>query len=149
MADITNINIKVPGVNTATNYVQQYAFMVDFATLSGIAATGTHNIVKLPKGEALQSLKIFAVEGATSGGSATLQFKLSVNGTVGNVNSSAVALAGLAKGMVQNFAVTNIKAFDAEAEAILQLVVGSAAYTGGKLLLIAETIPAESFVTNG
>jgi hypothetical protein len=149
MADITNINLRVPGVNSATNYLRQRAYTVDFATLSGIAAVGTHDIIKLPKGEALQALRVVAIESAASGGAATLQFKIAFNGTAANVNSTAVAVAGLAKGMVQNMPVTGIKAVDSEYEGVLQMVVGSAAYTGGKFLLIVETLPAEAFVTNG
>lgn len=149
MADITNKNIKVPGVNCATNYVQQYAYCVDFATLDGIAGTGTHDIVKLPKGEALLGLRIVALESATSGGSATLQFKLSVGGTATAINSSTIALAGLTAGMIQNLPANNLKSFSGDGEGVLQMVVGTAAYTGGKFLLIAETLPAEAYVTNG
>jgi hypothetical protein len=147
--DITNINLNVPGVNSATNYLRQKAYCIDFATQSGIAATGTHDIIKLPKGEALQAVRVIALESAASTGSATLQFKLSFNGTAGNVNASAIALAGLAKGVSQNMNVSGIKTFDAEYEGILQMTVSAAAYTAGKFLLILETIPAEAFVTNG
>lgn len=149
MADITNINIRIPGVNAATNFVQEYAFGIDFVTLSGIAATGTHSIFKLPKGEALVGLRVIAVESATSGGAATLQFKVSVNGTAANINSSTVALAGLAKGMVQRFNASGIKTFDSDVESVIQMTVGTAAYTGGKLLVIAETIPVDAYKING
>lgn len=147
--NITNINLNVPGVNSATNYLHQKAYCIDFATLSGIAATGTHDIIKLPKGEALQAVRLIALESAASTGSATLQFKLAFNGTAANINSTAFALAGLAQGVTQNVAVNGIKTFDAEYEGVLQMTVGSAAYTAGKFLLILETIPAEAFVTNG
>lgn len=147
--DITNINLNVPGVNSATNYLREKAFVIDFSTQAGIAAVGTHDIIKLPKGEALQALRVIALESAASTGAATLQFKLAFNGTAGTVNGTAVNLAGLAKGVAQNMTVSNIKSFDSEYEGVLQMVVGTAAYTGGKFLLIAETIPAEDFVTNG
>ena len=142
MADITNKNIAVPGVNSATNFVRERAFMLNMDTTAEIAATGTHDLVKLPAGEALIGLKVIVIAPVTSGGAATAQFK--VNGNA--INSSALALAGLGEGMVQTFGVAGVKAYG---ENTLQLTVGTAAYTGGKLLVIAETIPAEMFVTNG
>lgn len=147
--DFTNINFSVPGVNSATNYLRQKAYCFDFATRAGIGATGTHDIIKLPKGEALQAVRVIALETATSGGAATLQFKLAFNGTAGNINTSTIALTGLAKGVTQNVVVTGIKSFDSEYEGVIQMTVGGAEYTGGKFLLILETIPAEAFVTNG
>lgn len=142
MADITNKNISVPGVNSATNFIKQYAFELDMNTMSEIAATGTHDIAKLPDGEALVGLKIVVIEKATSGGAATAQFK--VNGNA--IHSTALALAGLADGFTHNYNVSGIAAYG---ENTLQLVVGAAAYTGGKLLVIAETLPAKMFVTAG
>ena len=62
--DITNINLNVPGVNSATNYLREKAFVIDFSTQAGIAAVGTHDIIKLPKGEALQALRVIALESA-------------------------------------------------------------------------------------
>ena len=149
MADITNVNTRVPGVNTATNYVKQEAHAFDFANLAAIGEVGTHDIIKLPQGTALQCLRVFALEGATSSGAATLQFKLSVGGTATAINSSTIALAGLAKGMAHNIVASGIKAFDADSQAVIQITVGGAAYTGGKILVIAETIPAIDFVTAG
>ena len=142
MADITNKNIAVPGVNSTTNFVRQYAYLLDFTVNADVADVGTHDIAKLPPGEALVGMKVVVIEKAASGGAATLQLK--VNGST--INSTALALAGLAEGFSHNINVTGIKAYG---ENILQATVGTAAYTGGKLLIVAETIPAEMFVTNG
>lgn len=142
MADITNKNITVPGVNSTTNFVKQYALLLDMNTMSEIAETGTHDIFALPPGEALVGLKIVVIEKATSGGSATAQFK--VNGSA--VNTTALALAALADGFTHNLNVAGIAAYG---ENKIQLTVGSAAYTGGKFLVVAETLPAEMFVTAG
>jgi hypothetical protein len=142
MADITNKNISIPGVNSATNFALERAYMLDFGVNADIADVGTHDLVKLPDGEALTGLKVIVIEPAASGGAATAQFK--VNGSA--VNSTAIALAGMGEGMVQCFSVSGVKAYG---ENTLQLTVGSAAYTGGKLLVIAETIPAKMFVTAG
>jgi hypothetical protein len=149
MADVTNLNLRVPGVNTATNYIKQQSYAIDFATITGIAEVGTHDLIKIKKGDAVQALRVVALDSATSGGAATLQFKVAFNGSGAAVNSTAVALAGLAAGSVQNMTVSGIKAFDAEADGVLQITVGGAAYTGGKFLLIVETVPAVDFVTNG
>lgn len=142
MADITNKNIDVPGVNSNTNFLKQYAFELDFNTMSEIAATGTHDLKKLPAGEALVGFKVVVIEKAASGGAATAQFK--VNGTA--INSTAVALAGLAAGFVHNLNVSGVAAYG---ENTIQLTVGTAALTGGKLLCIAETIPGDMFITAG
>lgn len=146
MADITNKNISVPGVNSWTTYVKQRSFLLSFANMSEIAAVGTHDLVDFEDGEALVGLRVIAIDGATSGGAATAQFKWSVDGTSANINSSTYALSGLAAGMVQNAVVSGVKAYG---KGTLQLTVGTAAFTGGKLLVIAETIPAKLFVTNG
>jgi hypothetical protein len=142
MADITNKNISVPGVNSNTNFLKQYAFLLDFGTFAEIAEVGTHDFAKLPAGEALMTLKVVVVDKVTSSGAATAQFK--VNGTA--VNTTAVSLAGLAEGYAHNLNVSGVAAYG---ENTLKLTVGTAAYTGGKLLVVAETLPAELFVTNG
>lgn len=142
MADITNKNITVPGVNSATNFVKQYAYLLDMTTFSEIAEVGTHDLAKLPAGEALVGLKAVVINKMTSGGAATAQFK--VNGAA--INSTALALSGLTDGLTHNFNVSGIAAYG---ENTLQLTVGTAAFTGGKLLVVAETLPAEMFVTNG
>lgn len=142
MADITNKNITVPGVNSATNFIKQYALLLDMNTMSEIAETGTHDIFKFPEGEALMGLKVVVIEKAASGGAATAQFK--VNGSA--VNTTAIALSALAEGFTHNLNAAGIAAYG---ENTLQLTVGGAAYTGGKFLVVAETLPAEMFVTAG
>ena len=129
-------------MNSATNFVKQYAFLLDMNTLSEIAEVGTHDFAKLPAGEALVGFKAVVINKMTSGGAATAQFK--VNGSA--INSSALALSGLTDGLSHNFNVSGIAAYG---ENTLQLTVGTAAFTGGKLLVVAETLPAEMFVTNG
>jgi hypothetical protein len=141
MADITNKNIRVDGVNSATNFIKQYAYLLDMNQFAEISEVGTHDIVNLPPGEALLGVKVIVVDKMTSGGAATLQFK--VNGSA--VNSTALGLAGLSDGFVHNLNVAGISAYG---ENKLQLTVGTAAYTGGKLLIIAETLPAKQFVSN-
>jgi hypothetical protein len=142
MADITNKNIQIPGSNSDTNFVVERAYLLDFGINSEVAAAATHDLVNIPAGEVLVGLKVISVSAVTSGGAATVQFK--IGGSA--INSNTISLAGLAQGMVHSFAVANI---NGEGEKVLQLTVGSAAITGGKLLLVAETIPAKKFVTLG
>ena len=140
--DVTNRNFAVPGVNSVANYIESKAFEFDFANVADITAVGTHDVVKLEDDKAVVGLKVIVIDKATSSGSATLQFK--VNGSA--VNSSAVALSALDAGYVHNFAVSGAKAYG---ENTLSIVVGTAAFTGGKLLVIVDTIPAKMFVTAG
>lgn len=140
--DVTNRNFAVPGVNSVANYIESKAFEFDFANVSDITAVGSHDVVKLEADKALVGLKVIVIDKATSSGSATLQFK--VNGTA--INSTAVALAALDAGYVHNFVVTGAQAYG---ENTLSITVGGAAFTGGKLLVIADTIPAKMFVTAG
>lgn len=142
MADITNKNIRIPGVNSNTKFIREYAFQLDMGVNAEITAVDTHNLVNLPADEALVGLKVIVIEKATSGGAATSQFK--VNGSA--INSAALALASLDAGMVHSFNVAGLKSYG---ENTLQLTVAGAAYTGGNLLVIAETIPAKMFVTAG
>lgn len=146
MADITNKNIAVPGVNSPANFVRQYSYQLDFVNASEVAATGTHDLQKLPAGESLIGLKVIVIDAVTSGGAGTLQFKVKVGTASTAIHSSAIALAGVAKGFVHNL---NVSGVLATGENILQLTVGTAALTGGKLLIIAETVPTESFITAG
>lgn len=143
-ADITNKDITVPGVNSATNFIKSTAFELDFAVVSDIVAVGTHDLIDIPAGETLVGLKVIVVGAVTSGGAGTVQFKVGGN----TINSTALALAGLAKGFVHNLVVTGVNAYS-DGTVPIQLTVGTAALTGGKLLCIAETIPGDMFITAG
>lgn len=144
MADITSKDITVPGVNSNTNYIQSRALLLDFANVADITATGTHDLFDIPAGETLVGLKVVVIAAVTSGGAATIQFK--IGGSV--INSTALALSGVAKGFVHNFAVSGVNAYS-DGTKPLQMTVGTAAVTGGQLLVIAETIPGDMFVTAG
>ena len=144
MADITNKDITVPGVNSNANFVKNQAFELDFDNVAAITATGTHDVIKVPAGETLVGLKVIVVGAVTSGGAGTVQFKVGGNA----INSTALALAGLAKGFVHNFTVSGVNGYS-NGSVPIQLTVGTAALTGGKLLCIAETIPGDMFITAG
>lgn len=149
MADFTNIDFRVNGVNQDTNYKKQYAFCIDTAEYSGMQATGTHDIAVIPAGEAVTGLTIFVLTSAASSGSATVQFKLDFDGTAEAVNSTALAIANLAAGDIADLSVNGIKAFDTAKECTLQFTVGTAALTAGKFLIVVDTIPVAEFINKG
>jgi hypothetical protein len=148
MADITNKNLQIPGVNSNTNYKIERAYLLNFGTNAEVAEVGTHDLQKIPAGEAVVGFKIVSVDTVTSGGAGTVQFKLKNGTAVGNLNSSTVALASLAQGMAHSINVNGINTYG-ENDNVLQLTVGTANLTGGKLLIIVETLPVKSFITNG
>lgn len=149
MADFTNVDFRVNGVNQDTNYKKQYAFCIDTAEYSGMQATGTHDIAVIPAGEAVVGLSVFVLTAAASSGAATVQFKLDFNGTAEAVNSTAVAIANLAAGDIADLPVNGIKAFDTAKECTLQFTVGTAALTAFKFMLVIETVPVKEFITEG
>ena len=150
MADITNKNFKIPGVNQDTNYIKQQSYMLDGGVASEILETGSHEVIALNKGEAITKLRVIAVKGgATSAGSATVQFKALFDETAEAINKTAIPVADLAEGDVHEFPVNGIKGYDAEKAAVIQFVVGGANLTGLKLLLIVETLPVEEFLKLG
>jgi hypothetical protein len=149
MADITNKNIRVPGVNQDTNFIKQRSYCLNGSETPEVMSSGTHSIIAIPKGEAVTKLRVVALANTASGGSATLQFKVAVGGTVENINSSAVAIVNFAAGDVHDFPVNSIKSYDEANGAVIQLVVGSASLTSVKLLLVVETLPVAEFTKLG
>lgn len=149
MADITNKNCRVPGVNQDTNFMKQRSYCFDGGVVPEIMSIGTHNIIAVPVGECVAKIRVIALENSTSGGSATLQFKLSFGETSEVINSSTIAVGALAAGDVHELVVNGIKAYDAEKTPVIQLVVGSSAFTAMKLLVIVETLPVTEFMTMG
>ena len=147
--DVTNKNLRIPGVNQDTNFIKQRSYCLNGIEVPEILAVGTHNVIALPRGEAITKIRIVALDATTSGGSATLQFKVAFGEVAENVGTSAVAIANLAAGDVYDFAVNGIKGYEAESGAVIQLSVGAAALTGMKLLVIVETIPVVDFTKQG
>lgn len=144
--DVTNRNLSIPGVNSATNFKTERAFLLDFGNLADIGGIGVHDLVKLPAGEALVGLRAIAVTGAVSGGAATVQFGFKLEDKSEVLNSEAIGVSGLGAGYVYDIPVNGVVSYG---ECILQMTVGGAALTGGQVILIAESIPVDMFVQNG
>ena len=149
-ADITTKDTLVKGVNSENNYIRSEAHILDGVENPGILAADTHSLFKIPKGNALVGLKVISLATATSGGSATVQFKTKVGtASAEAINGSAIALAKLAAGEVHNFNAAAIVTYSATADTTIQMTVGTAALTAVKLLVIAEYIPVDMFMTAG
>lgn len=149
MSDVTNKNLRVNGVNQDTVFFKQNSFLIDGGIVPEVLGVGTHNVIALPKGEAVTNLRLVSLDNAASDGSATVQFKVSFDDTGESVNSTAISVANLASGDVHDLTVNNIKGYKESAGAVLQLVIGGAALTKAKFLLIVETLPVVEFMTMG
>ena len=149
MSDVTNKNFRIPGVNQDTNFIKQRSYCLNGAEVPEILATGTHDVIALPKGEALIGLRVIALENTASDGSATLQFKVAIGEAAENINTSAVGIASLSAGDVYDWPVNGVKGYDDTSGAVIQLAVGSAALTAVKLLVIVETLPVVEFTKLG
>lgn len=149
MADVTNKNFRIPGVNQDTNFIKQRSYCLNGAEVPEILATGTHDVIALPKGEALIGLRVIALENTASGGSATLQFKVAIGEAAENINASAIGIGNLAAGDVHALPVNAVKGYDEDVGAVIQLSVGSAALTAVKLLIVVETLPVAEFTKLG
>ena len=148
-ADITGKDTLVKGVNSPNNYIRSEAHLLDGNEFPGILAADTHDLFRIPKGNALVRLTVVALENTASGGSATLQFKAKINGASEAVNGTAIAKADIAKGDVVVLPVAKIKGYDRENDTIIQLTVGTAALTALKLLVIADYLPVAEFMELG
>lgn len=146
MADITAYDTRINGVNQDTDFVREEAHVIDFGLYSEIAEAGTHDLFVLPVGEAVIGIRVIGLESLDAG---TLQFLLKHGDEEAvTVNETALTTAELAEGVVNELAVSGIKAYDGENTCTVQATVGSA-ITEGKILIIIETIPVLDFLTNG
>lgn len=147
MADVTNKESRVPGVNQDTNFVKQEAHMVDAAGL-GVTEVGTHDLFKMPAGVMVTGVRAAVITGSAPAG-ATVQFKALVNGSAVNL-TPALSGALLGSGAVINAPVTSGGAYDIVGSgATIQMTVGTSALTAFKALVAVETIPVVEFLERG
>ena len=148
-ADITAKDTAVKGVNSPSNYTRSAAHLIDGGEFPGILDVDTHDICKLPAGAAVTGITVISLDSAASSGSATAQFKLKVGDSSAEALHTAIGKADLAAGDVAKYSVAKIKGYEADKEPLLQLTVGTAAFTALKLLVIVDYIPATEFITAG
>ena len=147
-ADITAKDTVVKGVNSPNNYLRTVAHLLDGSEHSGILASDTHSLFVIQKGNMLTGLKVVALADTTSSGSATVQFKASIN-SVAEALHTAIGKADLAAGDVVVIPVETIKGYDPSYDTVVQMTVGTAALTALKLLVFAEYLPVAEFITAG
>lgn len=138
---------RLNGINQE-NYVRHESFLVDLKEVSDAQAVGTHTIALLPRGSAVLGLKVVVLDAVTSSGAATLAFKAQVGvGTAAAVGGS-LALSALAKGCGHALSAAG-GVVQGDGDVKLQMTVGTAALTGGRLMVIADTIPVSEYLENG
>ena len=149
--DITAL-IKERGANN--DYQQPlitrtYTIDVTEPQFDGIETAATHNLVAIPKGEALVGGYV-VVQTSFAGSSTTVTFQVGSDGL-----SGAIPEANLAAGdVVQlNFAIsaaTETKATYAKAAAdTLDWAVGTAALTAGKCVLVLQFLDVATILAQG
>lgn len=147
MANVTNKETRVPGVNQDTNYIRQESHIIDAAGL-GVTAVGTHELFIVPAGGMLTNFRM-AMLGAGSGSSgATVKFAATVNSSSVDL-TSAIAVTSFGSGACINTAVNGAVRDLIGSGAVIQMVVASAALIDFKALVIAEGIPVDDYLTLG
>lgn len=145
MADISTITKAKPSAyDSFVRLGKEYQYIFDFTDemLADIRAVGTHNLIKVPKNKALIGFKIIVLADVTSAGAVTLQVKHGV----ANI-TSAIAKASLVKGVVFNYPSQSIVTWNETADTTIDVIIGTAALTGGKVLLIPDLIDISEIVT--
>lgn len=138
---------RLNGINQE-NYVRHEAFLVDFKEVSDAQAVGTHTIALLPRGSAVLGLKVVVLDSVTSSGAATLAFKAQVGVGTAAALGGSLALSALAGGCghVLSPAGGTVRG---DGDVKIQVTVGTAALTGGRMMVIADTVPVSEYLENG
>lgn len=147
MADVTNMETKVPGVNQDTNYIRQEAHIIDAAGL-GVTAVGTHELFVVPAGGMLVNFRVAMLGAGSGSANANVKFQATVNGSAVDLTSGA-AMASFGSGACINAPVNGAVRDLVGSGAVIQMVVASAALIDFKALVIAESIPVEDYLTLG
>ncbi|MGN0878444.1 MAG: hypothetical protein ACI4WT_03175 [Oligosphaeraceae bacterium] len=138
---------RLNGINQE-NYVRHEAFLVDLKEVSDAQAVGTHTIALLPRGSAVLGLKVVSLDAVTSSGSATLAFKVQIGAGTAAAIGGSLALSALAKGCGHALSAAG-GVVHGDGDVRLQVTVGTAAVTGGRLMVVADTIPVSEYLENG
>lgn len=147
MADVTNKETRVPGVNQDTNYIRQESHIIDAAGL-GVTAVGTHELFVVPRGGMLANFRLAMIGAGSGSANATVKFQATVNSSAVEL-TSATAVTSFGSGACINTPVNGAVCDLVGSGAVIQMVVGSAALVDFKALVIAESIPVEDFLTLG
>lgn len=139
--DITKDKTLERGLDFAQTSAQYYTGrVIDFTNDADLASVFTHPIFDLAIGEAYDTLYIFVKEACTSGGAATIRFRI---GTGGDFLTGLIPVGNLGLGHRYKFGGTAIggtdgieDGFAATTAQTIQMAVGTAAMTAGKLYVV-------------
>jgi len=131
---------------------RSYDIDVTAAGLTGAAAVDTHNLVPIPKGEALvwgRGIVQTSFVSATT--NSTLIFLVGSDALTGAVTEANLAAGDVVELMFNNVAAaTESKATYAKAAAdTLDWTVGTAALTAGRMILVLGFVNVDGILTNG
>lgn len=141
MADYTNKNFRLNGVNQDGNYEKPSLFRIDLAEI-GATTAGEAALVDIPAGEAVVGAALVG-EIALAGTSAALTFGVKA-GTATVAFGSSVSSLGV--GEYKPLTVSGVTYSD-DPQKIVVTVAGTV--TAGKFLLYVKTLPVKEFTTRG
>ena len=141
MADLTNKDFRLNGINQATKFVREDAYEVDVVELG--ATTGANDLVAIPAGNAVVGFKVIGEASIVGGSDSKVQLGVKAGTTTVNFGTAAAVKAG----DVLNVSV-NGAAYSADAQTVV-LTVSGTALTAGKFIVVVESIPVGEFITRG
>lgn len=127
-----------------------YDIDVTTTAYDGIETVATHNLIPIPKGEALVYGMGFVQTAFTSSGNATLTFQVGSDVLSGAIPKANLAVGDVIKLLWVESASTESKATYAKTAAdTLDWVVGTAALTAGRIILVCGFVNVNAILTNG
>lgn len=147
MANLTDTLTTSPGDHSlqGPSFARHYIIEPVADGVHEVDGGSPHQLFEVGASECLRSLQVVVLTTVTSGGSATVQFQ--ANDTI----TGAVGKANLAAGDTMVFGtggITSTSTFGGYANGTaydVELIVGTADLTAGKLLLIAELVNIAPF----
>ena len=147
MADVTNKETRVPGVNQETHYIKREAHIIDAAGL-GVTAVGTHELFIVPAGGMLTDFRVAMLGAGSGSANANVKFQATVNGSAVELTSGA-AMTAYGSGACINAPVNGAVRDFIGSGAVIQMVVASAALIDFKALVVVESIPVQDYLELG
>jgi len=141
--DITGLVIESPGTREFEIPERMVAYDIDFTDplLVGVETVGLHNLVTIPKGDALVRGYGVVLATLTSGGSPTLQFRVGSDQVTGVIPIANLVIGDVFPLVIHNGTVTQSGSGYADAAAkTLDLNLAVAVVTAGIIRLYVTTI---------
>ena len=151
----TNISTKIKERASNARYEQPYetrvyTFDVTDAEFDGIETVATHNIAPIEEGYALIGGCGIVSTAVTSAGSATLKFQVGSDALTGAIPKANLAAGDVFRLLFAESASTESKAlYAASAADTLDMVVGTAALTAGKITLVLHYVDMTTVLASG